>query len=146
MLKLAAVAMALPAFETLEAAGVPHCQELGVSVVSAFELVGLYFLLSGGRANRTDRNTMDWALPLAVATGWGGAELVANNIKYFIWGNDFDTKWMYIQTALTLNVELLEIISVCVFVYAYAISKPSDRSKGASLIGSLVVILLFRYI
>ena len=142
---MAAVAFVIPLFESLEGFGLLHCQEIGVSVVSSLEIIGLFFLLKVNRANRSD-DKLDWTEPLTIATGWGGAELFANNIMYFIWGNETDTKWMYLQEALNLNIVFLEIICVCVFVYSYARARPANDSKSPSPIGNYIVVLLFRYL
>ena len=140
---MAIIAFAIPIFETVEATGIPHCQEIGVSILNSLELLGLYFILKAPKKNRAETQ-MSWNEPLTYATGWGGAEIFFNNIMYFIWGNEADTKWTYLQEALNLNIVFLEVICVCVLIYAYSRNQASDTPT--SPIGTFVTILLFRYL
>ena len=145
MLVMLLITFLLPIFESVEKLGISHFQEIAIAVLKSAELVGLYFMFDSTKAGKESQNK-SWGIPLTVATAWGGAELFISNIMYFIWGNETDTKWMYVQEALKLNASILEIVCVWVFVYSFVKYKSSSKQPVSFPIGSYIVVLFFRYL
>jgi len=79
---------------------------------------------------------------LAAALGWGIAEFVLKYLLYFIMNaTENEIKWVYLQTGIFANFELLEIVGFTAIIYIW--TKTNDSTEKKTVVFALI---LLRYL
>jgi len=114
-------------------------EEFIKAMVNIIDVLGIYLVLSPKKANEF-HHLRDKIL--AAALGWGIAEFILKYLLYFIMNaTENEIKWVYLQTGIFANFELLEIVGFTAIIYI--LTKTNDSTEKKTMV---FVLILLRYL